>query len=138
MLGDVLIDVIESIDYSESSSTTDHALEDGEEMTDHIDNDPITLKIDGIIIDKNDAKKLKLRDYRQKGKILSFNYVSGIKNVVITSFNTNYSKDIKNGYSFSMSLKQIRLVKAPTIVNVNQYVKQQIKVVANAGRQQLK
>src|SRR5690606_824538 len=107
-LGDVLIDVIESEDLDESSSTTDHALEDGEQITDHVENDPIVLKISGIIIDPSDEKLLKLRKYRESGEVLSYNYRSRLETVLITSFSSKRDKDIKDGYSFSMTLKQIR------------------------------
>jgi hypothetical protein len=136
-LGDVFIDSITSVDPGESSNTTDHALEDGEQISDHINNDPITLKIDGIILDKTDGKLLKLRNYRQKGEILTFNYRYKLETVVVTSFSPKYNSSIRDGYAFSMSLKQIKLAKAPNIINVSQFVKQQVSNVANAGRKQL-
>jgi hypothetical protein len=136
-LGDVFIDSVTSVGLGESSSTTDHALEDGEQISDHVESDPITLKVDGIILDKTDGKLLKLRNYRQKGEILSFNYMSRLETVVITSFSPKYDASIKDGYAFSMNLKQIKLAKAPNIINVSQFVKQQINDVANAGRKQL-
>ncbi|MBU5214352.1 phage baseplate protein [Heyndrickxia oleronia] len=137
-LGDVLIDSIKSIDLGESSDTTDHALEDGEEISDHIKNDPITLNIEGVMLDKNHAKLNKIRKYRQEGKILSFNYRAKLETVVITSFNPNYDSSIKDGYTFSMSLKQIRLAKKPNTVRVSKKVNKQVKKVTNAGRKQLK
>jgi hypothetical protein len=136
-LGDVFIDSITSVELGESSSTTDHALEDGEQITDHIENAPITLKIEGVILDKTDSKLLKLRNYRQKGEILTFNYQSKLETVVITSFSPSYSKKVKEGYAFNMSLKQIRLAKAPNIINVSTDVARQMNQVANAGRKQL-
>ncbi|NYV64656.1 hypothetical protein HYI36_05260 [Bacillus sp. Gen3] len=137
-LGDVLIDSIKSIDLGESSDATDHALEDGEEISDHIKNDPITLNIEGVMLDKNHAKLNKIRKYRQEGKILSFNYRAKLETVVITSFNPNYDSSIKDGYTFSMSLKQIRLAKKPNTVKVSKKVNKQVKKVTNAGRKQLK
>jgi hypothetical protein len=136
-LADVFIDNIESVELGESSSTTDHALEDGEEISDHIENAPITLRLSGVILDKTDGKLLKLRNYRQKGEILSFNYRSKLETVVITDFTPSYDASVKDGFRFSMSLKQIRLAKAPNIINVDAFVKQQIAAVANAGRKQL-
>lgn len=65
---DVLIDVITEVSFSESSSTTDHALEDGEQITDHVKADPITISISGVILDEAEERVLKLRKYR-----LSFN-----------------------------------------------------------------
>ncbi|RYI25202.1 hypothetical protein EVU96_24875 [Bacillus infantis] len=137
-IGDVLIDVISNVRLGENSSTTDHALEDGEQITDHVESSPITLEVEGIILDKADEKLLKIRKYRQTGEILSFNYRSKLQRVVITSFTPEYDKTVKDGYYFSMSLKQIRVAKAPSIINVSKDIKQQVQKVSNAGRKQLK
>ena len=48
-LKEVLIDVIVSVNPSESSSTTDHALEDGAQISDHVQSEPITLRINGTM-----------------------------------------------------------------------------------------
>ena len=71
-LGDVFIDVIEEFSFDESAETTDHALEDGEQITDHIDFKPITMSLKGIIKDEDESKRAKLREYMQKGEVLSF------------------------------------------------------------------
>ncbi|MFD1206633.1 phage baseplate protein [Sporosarcina contaminans] len=133
-LGDILIDVIEDEDLDESSSTTDHALEDGEQITDHIENNPIVLNISGVIIDPSDEKLLKLREYRQKGEILNYNYRSRLETVLITSFKPKKNKDIKDGYTFTMTLKQVRMAKAPNVIRVSVPVKKQVKAVTKAGK----
>lgn len=137
-LGDILIDVIESEELDESSSTTDHALEDGEQITDHVESDPIVLSISGVIIDPSDEKLLKLREYRQKGEILNYNYRSRLETVLITSFKPKKDKDIKDGYSFSMTLKQIRMAKAPNVIRVSVPVKKQVKPVSKVGKKTVK
>lgn len=137
-LGDVFIDVIEEFSFDESADTTDHALEDGEQITDHIDAKPITISLKGIIKDEDESKRVKLREYKQNGEILSFNYVSALDTCVITSFQPSYNKDVKDGYSFSMSLKQIKFVKVKNHARVSKSVKRQVKAKTNAGRKQVK
>ncbi|MEV9639471.1 phage baseplate protein [Mammaliicoccus sciuri] len=137
-LGDILIEVIQEESLDESSTTTDHALEDGEQISDHIENDPITLSITGVIIDPNDEKLLKLREYRQKGKVLDYSYRSRLKTVLITSFKPVKGKDIKDGYRFSMTLKQVQFSKAPNVIRVSVPVKKQVKKVTSKGKQTVK
>lgn len=139
-LKDVLIDVITEVNAPESSTTTDHALEDGEQITDHVKSDPITLTISGVILDDTEQKVLKLREYREKGEILTYDYMTGLKNVVITSFKRDYSADIKDGYAFTMTLKQIKTAEVAdyVAVSVKPAVKRQVKAVAKKGRQQPK
>lgn len=137
-IGDILIDVITSEDLSETSKTTDHALEDGEQITDHVDNEPIILSITGIILDPNDEKRLKLRKFRQEGKLLSYNYQSRLETVLITSFNSSRDASIKDGYTFSMTLKQVRLVKTADTIRVTVKVKKQVKEVSKIGKKKVK
>lgn len=137
-IGDVLIDVIKDESLSESSSTTDHALEDGEQITDHIEHDPITLNLTGLIVDPGDEKLLKLRKYRQDGKILSYNYRTRLETVVITSFDSDKSKDIRDGYVFTMTLKQIRLSKRAEVIRVTKPTEKQVKAVSNEGKKTVK
>ena len=136
---DVLIDVITDVSPTESSTTTDHALEDGEQISDHIKNNPITLSISGVILDDTEQKVLKLREYRQKGEVFAFDYMTNYQSVVITDFKRDYSADIKDGYAFTMTLKQIKMAKVAQFVQVKQSaeVKQQTKPIANKGRQQM-
>lgn len=138
MLGDVLIDVVLSEDLAESSSTTDHALEDGEQITDHVNNDPIVLNIEGFIRDSTDQRLLKLRNYREKGKLLSYNYRNRLETVLITSFNSKKDVKVSDGYTFTMTLKQVRLARAPNIVRVSAPVKKQLKTIESVGKKQIK
>lgn len=135
-LKDVYIDVITDVSFSESSTTTDHALEDGEQITDHVVSNPITISLTGVILDDTENKVLKLREYLQKGEILTYDYMSGLQTVVITDFKRDYSAKIKDGYAFTMSLKQIKLAKVAQFVPVTTSIQEQTKSVTSKGRQQ--
>lgn len=135
---DVLIDVITDVSMPESSTTTDHALEDGEQITDHVKSNPIIITITGIMLDEAEEKVLKLREYREKGEIIDFDYMTALKHVVITDFNRDYSAKNKDGYAFTMTLKQIRVVKVAAFVSMPVKIKRQTKQVAKKGRQQTK
>ncbi len=135
---DVLIDVITKVSMPESSTTTDHALEDGEQITDHVKSNPTTISLTGVILDGTEAKVLKLRQYREKGVIIDFDYMTSLKHVVITDFSRDYEAKIKDGYAFTMTLKQIKVAKVGKFVSVSIPVKKQTKPVTKKGRQQKK
>lgn len=137
-INDVYIDVITDVSVRESSSTTDNALEDGEQITDHVKSDPITISLKGVILDDTEQKVLKLREYREKGEIINYDYMTSLKTMVITDFSRDYSSDVKDGYSFSMTLKQIQVAKVANTVNMPASIARQIKNVANKGRQEVK
>lgn len=143
----VLIDVIEDVSMSESSTTTDHALEDGEQITDHVKANPITVTIKGLLLDDNgrgegindsEGRVATLRKYREEGEILDYEFMTGLAHCVITDFSRDYSAKIKDGFAFSMTLKQIKTVKVSRYVAVKLPVKRQTKAVSTKGRQQTK
>ncbi|MFK5708601.1 phage baseplate protein [Lysinibacillus boronitolerans] len=135
---DVLIDVITKVSMPESSTTTDHALEDGEQITDHVKSNPITISLTGVILDETEAKVLKLREYREKGTIIDFDYMTKLNHMVITDFSRDYEARVKDGYAFTMTLKQIKVGKVAKFVSVSIPVKKQTKAVTKKGRQQTK
>lgn len=135
---DVLIDVITDVSIPESSTTTDHALEDGEQITDHVKANPTTITIKGIMLDEAESKVLKLRKYREDGEIIDFDYMASLPHCVITDFSRDYSAKNKDGYAFTMTLKQIKVVKVSRYVAVSLPVKKQTKKVTNKGRKQTK
>ena len=135
---DILIEVITDVSVSESSTTTDHALEDGEQISDHVHSAPLTLSISGTIYGDYEQKALKLREYRENGEVFTFDYMTNYGNVVIIDFKRDYSVNIKDGYAFTMSLKQIKVAKVAKTAVVKAPVKKQTKAVTKKGRQQPK
>lgn len=143
---DVLIDVIEDVKMSESSTTTDHAVEDGSQITDHVKANPITIQLKGLILDKgndgsindSEGRVATLRKYREEGEIIDFDYMTALTHCVITNFDRDYAASTKDGFAFTMTLKQIKTVKVSRYVAVKLPVKKQTKAVTNKGRQQPK
>lgn len=135
---DILIDVITDVGVSEPSTTTDHALEDGEQISDHIHSEPITLSLTGTLYGDYEQKVLKLREYRQKGELFTFDYMTNYGNVLILNFNRDYTSSVKGGFNFTMTLKQVQLSKVAKTVAVKVPVKRQTKAVTKKGRKQPK
>lgn len=135
---DILIDVITDVGVSESSTSTDHALEDGEQISDHVHSDPITLSLSGTLYGDHEQKVLKLREFREKGEVFTFDYMTNYGNVIILDFNRDYTSSVKDGFNFTMSLKQIKLAKVAKTVAVKVPVKRQTKTVTKKGRTQPK
>lgn len=130
-LGDILIDHVEKESYDEAIDSTNHPVEDGVNMVDHIEKKPVGLSINGIITGKDAATRLaKLREYMNTGKLLKYQYKTSIANVIIESFPHDHIVEIAgNGFEFQMKLKQIRIAKVGTVTT---------KTVSNKGRQQPK
>src|SRR3954470_21546068 len=97
-IGAVEITVIEEVDRSKSVNTTEHALEEGEPVTDHVENKPITVSISGYLEDNSEQKRLALEKYMEEGELLNYDYTTRLANVVITDFSSKKDYTTRDGY----------------------------------------
>lgn len=111
-LGGIEIHVTtESPSYSVDVLT--HPVEKGENIADHVKKNATAFSISGIVVgEDSEARLTKLTDAMNKGKGLFYNGVKKMSNVLIVSIDPDYSKDIKNGFAFSMKLTEYRVVSA--------------------------
>lgn len=90
-----------------------HPVEKGENVADHVKKNSATFSIEGIMIGDNaEQDKQKLIEAMEKGKGLFYEGATKMTNVLIQSFQLDYSKQIKNGFAFSMGLTEYRTVSA--------------------------
>lgn len=133
-IGDVEIYVIdESRMYN--NKTTDHPVEEAQNVADHVENDPIVFRISGEYTGEDAAqvhsRLIKMRNERQpvtyigRGRLI---------NCVIESFTENVDSKIANGFRFTMTLKQIRIAKTSVVNLLTPNVRAQVKEVENKGR----
>lgn len=113
-LGSVYIDMVETESVNYSSSATDNALEDNSAISDHVTNNPTTLSISGFILDEDNTKIKQLNKYRTDATIFDWANVEVLRGVVIEDISPEYTAEIKGGYRYSMSLKQVKTVKRST------------------------
>jgi LysM repeat protein len=121
-LGDITINNVKSEKYDEAIKSTDHPIEDGESIVDHIEKTPVTLEITGVIAGSDAQARLnKLRSYMNSGKLLKYVYKTSISNVIIESMPHDHIVDIAGGgFEFSIKLKQISLAKASILAKPKQ------------------
>ena len=107
---------VETSDIKEDVESTSHPVEQGIDITDSVNVKPIEISLKGEIVQYGnmtaDDIVSKLRTLKNSGSLIKYN--DGEKtytNFQIQSFNRNRSKDIWGGYSFDMSLKEVRVAK---------------------------
>ena len=115
-LGDVFLTIVEEEEYNYSNDITERAMEDGSKVTDHAKSNLITINISGIIKGKGmypQEELTKLRMYCLNRNVLKYIGVQKFGSCMIESFSNVH--DIKNGISFNITLKEIRIVKKTSI-----------------------
>ena len=107
---------IESEDISYTMNVTSNPTEQGLDLTDHAEREPIELSVSGMLLDsdKNSAYEqyTKLRNWQsacKKVKYVGRNVFTG----VITDISKSNDYTVANGAPISMTLKEIRIASSP-------------------------
>lgn len=89
---------------------TEHPVESGIDITDHVKRNPITMSISGEIVGENASSVMsKLKQIHQSGTFVKYVGRTTLNNCIITDFSTSHPHNIWGGCSFAMTLKEIRV-----------------------------
>lgn len=139
-LGDVELSVVTNETPTFPNEITDKPVEKGQNVADHISNQPITLTVDGVVIGADAADKLqKLRTYRNEGALLQYVGRNILGNCVIQELQTSHDSSIRDGFKFTLRLREIRLAQIQMAMIArpsSPAVATQSSGVGNKGRQQ--
>ena len=109
-LNDIEIDNIQSQNISYSNNVTEKAIEDGEDITDHLHLQPKIIDLDCIIKGDFQNKKQKIKNLRDERKLIKFYDSVNLKthkDLVVTSLKFPENKDMKDGLKFNISLQEV-------------------------------
>lgn len=130
-LGDVLLNTVFEEQRKSSAKTTDHPIEGGLNITDHVEKQPVKFSISGVCVGPDAAARMaKLQSYKDKGAQLTYTGRYGMKNLVIENINEEKNADTGGtAFKFDMELKQVRTVSRKTTKTKtkNQGKKQPVK-----------
>lgn len=109
-IGNVFINTVETEQIDKSVTVTDNPIESGVSIADHVQKDPQTLQISGVIVGTDaSSRKDKLFDYMNKGTLVDYLYKTSFKNCIVEKVTLNKDSTVSNGYSFNVTLKEIRI-----------------------------
>ncbi|MDC0761698.1 hypothetical protein POF51_13410 [Brevibacillus sp. AG] len=130
--------LVESEDPKFEVEVTDQPVENGINVSDHVQRKPYTMDISGFIVGEDAAQiREKIKTISESGELVEFqgrNLFSGL----IVSFSTNHTNRVANGFAFSLSMKEIRTAKSSYVETLPMPIKAQVAPVISAGRKQTK
>lgn len=139
LLGGVLLNVVYADKPSRQVNVTQHPIENGESVADHVERRPLSLSISGLITGKDAAQRLaKLEDFQKKAVLLTYTHRVRLDNLVIESFDSDHGKETKGGLLFSMRLVKVRLSQASPVKGMKLPERVRNKPTGDKGRQQPK
>lgn len=105
---------VENEKIDRNTSISSHPVEKGINVTDHVKREAKTLSITGQIVGSNYKEiKEKLTKLNENGTIVKYVGKDILNNAVIERFSTDVTQKIKGGYTFDMTIKEIRIAKSP-------------------------
>ncbi|QBL97921.1 LysM domain/BON superfamily protein [Exiguobacterium phage vB_EauM-23] len=113
-LGTYQINVIEE-GSSYSVDATEHEVEKGVSITDHVKANNASFTINGKAVgSKQHVARLEkyFKESMEKGRILTYVGRSRFSNVIIVSFNRKQNSKIANGFAFDMQLREVRIARS--------------------------
>ncbi len=136
-IGDVVVHITDETE-GKFSEVTERPVESGA-ITDNVKRMPDTVELTGTVTSDGWAKKQVLDRYQEEGTLITYSGKATYENMVIESFDTDYISDNKDGFDFSMTLKEVRITGTVIVdYSVAEDIQSQIKAITNAGLQTLR
>ena len=136
-LGDIEFDVIESENPNDSVEVTDKPVESGQDVSDHVKQNPSMLSIKGRMTEDAAHKLQRLRQYQRDGALLTYIGRNIYSNMVIVDLDREHGASNRLGFDFNITLKEVRIaVPKEVAIQVADYAAIQTKPVTNKGVQQ--
>jgi hypothetical protein len=127
---------VESEEPSYDIDITEQPVEDGLDLMDHVRPKAKTMNISGVIVGDNAAQiRQNILNLLQAGSIVEYmgrNSFFG----VLTGFRSTHNHQIANGFSFSATLKEVRIAKTSTVQTLSPPVRAEAAPVLVLGRKQ--
>jgi len=109
VLGDVLLDVVESDVPTHAYDVTEKAVEDRANISDHMKERPPLLSISGVIVGPDAwTRFMRIRQYQQNRELVTYANRVIYSNMAIANINTEHDAKHGNGMKFYIELKQLR------------------------------
>jgi len=93
------------------NDVTEHPVEEKGNISDHVENRPNLLTLEGVVIEEDDTILQKLLKWRNEAHLLRFRGRNVIGNLVIRELRRDVDVTIQHGFRFRATLQQIERVK---------------------------
>jgi hypothetical protein len=112
-LGDIKLDVVYAEDKDKKVTTSDHPIENGLKIVDHVQKEPVVLKLSGVCTGSDATTRItKLEGYMDQGKRLTYVGRYSLKDALIESISSTKDVEVSGSeIKFEINLKQTAIVK---------------------------
>lgn len=118
-LGDLYFSAISQEVLTFENVPSNYPLENGTEVTDFVQTQPLNLSITGVIVGEDAAEKYSvLRNYLLQKPLLKYIGRIIMDNCMVINFSRDVDSTIANGFNFNMTLQEMKFAQVE-IVTIN-------------------
>jgi len=115
---EITLDVVIDEGPEFNSEVSDHPIEDGASVSDHVSLRPISVPMNGVIAGDEAADKIAtLRRWRNERHRLRFVGRNIFRNYVISELQTEHDVSVRDGFRFRLVLQEVKIVK-PAVAEI--------------------
>jgi len=138
--GEIEFDAVKTESHEMNNRVTFYAVEEGQDVSDHVSIEPDSLPISGVIVGQ-DAKRRKdlLIAFRNNKELLTYIGKENFANGVIESLTIRHSARVSDGFEFDITLRRVRITQVREVqIAITPEASTQTKSVQSKGTQQVK
>ena len=109
---------------------SEHPIEDGSVITDHVRRKPIELSLSGKIVKRGEVAASttikQIEKLKDSGTLITYVGRNALSNMQITSFQTGHPNSVWGGCTFSMTMKETEIAKPSYPISKNKGGTQQV------------
>lgn len=133
LINDIYV-FIETESVKRDAKVSEHPVEEGTQLTDHVRRSPISLSLSGEIVGQSYKDTIMaLEQIHKNGTLIEYIGVNMLSKAFITSFQTEHSGDIVGGCRFTMEINEIRIAASPYTAGNGNVGTQQIEENTSAA-----
>lgn len=133
LINDIYV-FVESESVRREAQVSQHPVEEGIDLTDHVKRSPISLSLVGSVVGEGyEEDILYLDEMHRSGELVEYVGVNLLSDAVIISFTTDHTGEIKGGCRFTMELSEVRIAASPFVAGSGNMGTQQIEENTSAA-----
>lgn len=119
---------VESEDVTRENIASNHPVEEGIDLTDHVRQSPLVLTLTGEMVgDDYEDDITQIEQMQKDGELVEYVGVNILSSALISKFTTTHDGAIYGGCRFTAELKEIRIAASPYVAGSGNIGSQQIE-----------
>ncbi len=129
LINDIYV-FVSSEDVSREVTASNHPVEEGIDLTDHVRRSPLILSLTGELVGAGYEDDIaQLERLQAGGELVEYTGVNVLSSALLTRFTTTHDGTIRGGCQFTAELKEIRIAASPFTAGSGNSAAQQIEEV---------